>query len=111
LQIVADRVELETPKHQKDRFKTLKAQAQAAGWLDRSTRRPLPRPPRLVGLIAGERSQARADVRGKVVLLLPFGWPLQDKAIGLDNLVREQAPSQHSVAEVQTGVADVFERN
>ena len=66
LQLVAHHVELETPKHDQDRFRTLKARARAAGWLDRSRKRPLPRPPQVVGLITGEQSQARADVIGSL---------------------------------------------
>ena len=73
----------ETPTWKKDRSRTLKAQAEEAGWLDRSTRRPLPRPPRVVGLITRERSKARADVIGS----------LKDASIQAE-VVFEPAPMQ-----------------
>lgn len=62
LQIVAHHVELQRPALDRDGLGGLEARARAAGWLAPDRKRPLPRTPQRVGLVAGEQSKARTDV-------------------------------------------------
>jgi len=66
LQIVAHHAELETTTTGGSGIEALKVQVKAAGWLESDHKRPLPRPPQVIGLIAGEQSKARTDVIGSL---------------------------------------------
>ena len=65
LQIVVRMVELDKIVEEQQTLTALKARAEAEGWLDRE-RKPLPRPPQTIGLIAGTGSKARGDVKGSL---------------------------------------------
>jgi len=65
LQLVVRKVELDKAVEERQTLTALKARARAKGWLDRE-RKPLPRPPQAIGLIAGTGSKAREDVEGSL---------------------------------------------
>jgi exodeoxyribonuclease VII large subunit len=68
LQLVALGVELERAETSRKRLTAprARARARAEGWLDAARKRPMPRLPQTVGLIAGEQSKAREDVMGSL---------------------------------------------
>ena len=66
LQIVARHAELETTTTGESEIEALKVRVKAAGWLKPDRKRPLPRPPQVIGLVAGEQSKACADVIGSL---------------------------------------------
>ena len=57
---------LEGIESSEDELRPLVARAKAQAWLDGDRKRPLARPPRVVGLVSGERSRTRADVMGSL---------------------------------------------
>ena len=65
LQLVARAVKLDRSAEERETLSSLKARAQAEGWLDKQ-KRALPRQPKRIGLITGGDSRARADVRGSL---------------------------------------------
>jgi len=66
LQIVARHAELETTTTGESEIEALKVRVKAAGWVEPDRKRPLPRPPQVIGLVAGEQSKACADVIGSL---------------------------------------------
>lgn len=66
LQLVANTVELDRNAEEHETLSSLRARAQAEGWLADDRKRALPRPAKTIGLITGKGSKARADVRGSL---------------------------------------------
>lgn len=66
IQLVAQEVTLEQSAPTRETLSALKARAQAQGWLDHKRKRPLPHPPRVIGLITGQDSRAYQDVTGSL---------------------------------------------
>jgi exodeoxyribonuclease VII large subunit len=62
LQLVARAVELDRGAEERETLSSLKARAQDEGWLAQDRKRALPRQPKMIGLIAGGDSRARADL-------------------------------------------------
>ena len=66
LRLLVNTIKLDVEAKEDETFTALKARAEAEGWLARDRKRPLPRPPKMIGLITGGGSRARRDVRGSV---------------------------------------------
>ena len=66
LQLLARAVELDKGAAEQETLSSLKARAEAEGWLEPDRKRPLPSSPKTIGLITGGGSKARADVRGSL---------------------------------------------